>query len=197
MNQTGQWPNGQINPAAMYSNQYDQFSAASQNATPAPSFNGFQPPSVIPAKRSHDDQQHMSRSQTPSYNLPQQNGQQFANGPYQHLQNTNSNATPSPTLSNQPFRQPQPQSRMQNASPSPFPQQQQPNFNQAASSMAQQPGQAAAMAQQGQAGFNGMGASNMSGMPSSMPGQMNSAMNQANVQRMYQMRLQQQQQAMR
>ncbi|KAK3622907.1 hypothetical protein LTR56_021940 [Elasticomyces elasticus] len=190
----GQWPNGgQTNPAAMYSNQYDQFSAASQNATPAPAFNGFQPPSVIPAKRSHDDQQHMSRSQTPSYNLPQQNGQQFANGPYQHLQNANSNATPSPTLSNQPFRQPQPQSRMQNASPSPFPQQQQSNFNQAASSIAQQPGQAAAMAQQGQAGFNGMGASNMSGMP----GQMNSAMNQANVQRMYQMRLQQQQQAMR
>ncbi|TKA55686.1 hypothetical protein B0A55_13430 [Friedmanniomyces simplex] len=65
--------------------------------------------------------------------------------------------------------------------------------------MAQQPGQAVGMAQQGQpGGFNGVGTNNMGmpGIPSSMSGQMNNAMAQANAQRIYQMKLQQHRQAM-
>ncbi|KAK0858480.1 hypothetical protein LTS16_022055 [Friedmanniomyces endolithicus] len=194
------WPNASahLNPAAMYANHYDQFQPTT---TPAPTFNAnFQPPpSVVPAKRTHDGSPQQSRSQTPSYNFSNQSGQQYTNAPtpYQHLQQPASNATPSPTLSNQPYRQPQQQqSRMSNASPSPFPQPQ-GNFG---NQMAQQQGQAVGMAYQGQAGgFNGMGTNNMGampGIPSSMSGQMNNAMAQVNAQRTYQMKLQQQRQAM-
>ncbi|KAK3104280.1 hypothetical protein LTR53_018544, partial [Teratosphaeriaceae sp. CCFEE 6253] len=186
-----------LNPAALYGTSYDQFSGALQNGTPTPAFNGtFQPPSVVPAKRAHDGDQSMSRSQTPSYNFPNQQAgaQHFPNAPnpYQHLQQQSNNNTPSPTLSNQPFRQPQPQARMQNASPSPFPPQQGNYGNQMSPAMSQQSGQSAGMGQQGQAGGMSQAMTNNMGMPASMAGQMSNAQAQVNAQRIYQMKLQQQ-----
>jgi SWI/SNF chromatin-remodeling complex subunit SWI1 len=196
------------------------------------SFNNqtFQPGSVVPQKRPHDGTagsppptSQVSRSQTPSYaHYPgQQPGQQFSQQPtpYAHLQQQpgSAQATPSPTIQNQQFRQPsQPsqQSRMQNASPSPFPgQQQQGGY---ASQMSPTQGQPqsqpnAVTPQQNQmGGYNAQYGANqsmgmqgmqaMQGMQNQMGAQGNSmaAMTQSQMsQRQYQMRLMQQQQQMR
>lgn len=215
-----------LNSASMYSslanpNQFDlnnHHFANGNSSTPTPSYSGqtFQPGSVVPAKRPHDgmsgspQQNQQSRSQTPSYagfqNL-QGAGQQFPNAPtpYQHLQQSGSNnATPSPTLSQQQFRQPAPQQRMQNASPSPFPQQQNNFGNQMSPGPQQQPNAASSMPQQGQmGGWNqGMGMTNnmsMAGMTGAASGQMNNmmaGMQGVNPQKAYQMKLMQQQQAL-
>ena len=223
---------GHLNPAAIYNSfptSLDQFTAAGlQNGgagagagagTPTPST--FNPASVIPAKRTQHDaglsaspqqqqqqQQMRSQSHTPGFAFPnqqQQGGQPFPNAPtpYQHLQQPpSSNATPSPTMSNNQYR-PQPQQqqpRMQNASPGLFPQpgqqQQQGGFSQMSPGAVQQPGQGNGMQQQAQmAGWNqGMNLNpneiNMGGMNATM-------MSQANQQRLYQMKLQQQQEALR
>ena len=218
---------GHLNPASMYSNlsnhnQFDinnQFQQGFSNggtATPTPGFSNqtFQPGSVVPAKRSHDgmsgspQQPQISRSQTPSYgSYPnQQAGQQFSNAPtpYQHLQQPGSSTgTPSPTMQNQPFRQPAHPPPMQNASPSPFPQQQGNFTNQMTPGMHQQSSTPSTMPQQGQmGGWNqamGMSQNNMAmqGM-TSMPGQMGNVVAQGNVHRQqYQLRLMQQQEQMR
>ncbi|KAK5159454.1 hypothetical protein LTS14_002596 [Recurvomyces mirabilis] len=205
--------------------QYSQGLQNGNGSTPTPTaFNQtFNPASVIPAKRPHDggmagspQQSQMSRSQTPSYAFPNQQagGSQFPNAPtpYQHLQQpASNNATPSPTMSNQQFRPPQ-QTRMNNASPSPFPQQQQQqpqqgNFTgQMPPSTPQQHNQQPGMQQQQQGGMVswnqgiGMSTNNMNAGVSMAP-QMNNMMSQANAQanaqRIYQMKLQQQQDAMR
>ncbi|EMD00072.1 hypothetical protein BAUCODRAFT_364513 [Baudoinia panamericana UAMH 10762] len=212
-----QWQNGNgtFAPAQMYNslpNQFEQFQqglANGNSSTPTPAFPNqtFNPTSVVPAKRAHDggmagspQPSHMSRSQTPGYG-------NFANAPtpFQHLQQTAStNATPSPIMANQQYRPSAQQSRMQNASPSPFPQQQPANFaNQMQPSTPQQAGQPTSMPQQGQvAGWNqsmgmNMNNMNMSGTPASMPGSTNNMVAQVNAQRLYQMKLQQQQEAMR
>ena len=200
-------------------NQFDlnQFSQGLQNGnsgTPTSGFPSqtFQPGSVIPAKRPHDGmsgspvQAHGSRSQTPSYGgFPNQQGggQQFPNAPtpYSHLQQTGSNnATPSPTMQNQQFRPPTQSQRMQNASPNPFGQQPGNFGNQMSPGPQQNPNQPTSMPQQNQmGGFNQQFGINtnmsMQGMPSSMPGQMNSMgnMRQNDAQKIYQMRLMQQQ----
>jgi SWI/SNF chromatin-remodeling complex subunit SWI1 len=216
-----------------------------QNPTPPqgqpfqqPSFN---PASVVPAKRPHDGMSGSptpgqpqqlpsgSRAQTPSsYNQfqgsQQPNMGQFANAPtpYQHLQQPGSNnATPSPTMQNQPFRPPsqQPQlsqsqsqqqqsqgqqPRINTASPSPFPQQQINYGNQMSpvsstptqqNMMQQQQGQMGAFPQQGygMAG-QGMSAQAMQSMQMRMP---NAAANMTPEQRAYQMQLMAKQQQMR
>jgi SWI/SNF chromatin-remodeling complex subunit SWI1 len=217
-----------------------------QNHTPPqgqpfqqPSFN---PASVVPAKRPHDGMSGSptggqpqqlppgSRAQTPSsYNQfqggQQPNMSQFANAPtpYQHLQQPGSNnATPSPTMQNQPFRPPsqqpqlsQPQSQQQQqqqgqqprintASPSPFPQQQMNYGNQMSpvsatpnqqNMMQQQQGQMGGFPQQGygMAG-QGMSAQAMQSMQMRMP---NATANMTPEQRAYQMQLMAKQQQMR
>lgn len=196
----------------------------------APAFNNsqtFQPGSVVPQKRQHDGtagsppppNSQVSRSQTPSYGQypGQQPGQQFPQqpNPYAHLQQQpgSAQATPSPTMQNQQFRQPsQPsqQSRMQNASPSPFPgqQPQQGGFGSQMSPTQGQPqSQPNAMAPQmnQMGGFNAQFGANqnmqqMQGMQNPMGAQGNNmaAMTQSQMaQRQYQMRLMQQQQQMR
>lgn len=228
MNQA--WQNGQpnmfppqpshLNPQSMYNPGFDvsQFTngAPSHAGTPQPGqqyanpSQTFNPGSVVPAKRPHDgmsgspQQNPQSRSHTPSQyaNFNQQG--QFPNAPtpYQHLQQQpgSNNATPSPTMQNQPFRPPA-QQRMNNASPSPFPNQNQPpNFNQMSPTGTPTPSQM----QQGNMGqygnqFGGMNpAMSMAGMPSSMPAQMNNMGNlQPNAQRAYQLKLMQHQQQLR
>ena len=206
-------------------NQFDinQFTQGLQNGnsgTPTPNFQNqtFQPGSVIPAKRPHDGmsgspvQAQGSRSQTPNYGGfqgQQAGGQQFTNAPtpYSHLQQTGSNnATPSPTMPNQQFRPPQQQQqqRMQNASPSPFGQQQGNFGNQMSPSTPQNPNLPTSMPQSNQmGGFNqqmGMNTNmGMQGMQNSMPGQMNNManLNRNDAQKIYQMRLMQQQQQLR
>ena len=196
----------------------------------AQSFNNqtFQPGSVVPQKRQHDGTagspppptSQVSRSQTPSYGQypGQQPGQQFPQQPtpYAHLQQQpgSAQATPSPTMQNQQFRQPsQPsqQSRMQNASPSPFPGQQQQQQGGYASQMSPTQGQPqsqpnAMTPQQNQmGGYNAQYGANqnmqqMQGMQNQMGAQGNNmaAMSQSQMaQRQYQMRLMQQQQQMR
>jgi SWI/SNF chromatin-remodeling complex subunit SWI1 len=208
---------GHLNPAQMYNNlgnvssqQFDlsQFTAGLSNATssaPTPPFpnQAFQQSAGV--KRLHDGSpvQQGSRSQTPNYaGFPNQQGggQQFANGPtpYSHLQPGSNNNTPSPTIQNQSFRPPAPNQRMQNASPSPY---QQGNFGNQMSP--QNPNQPTSVPQPNQmAGFNqqfGMNANmGMQGMPSSMPGQMNNmgGIRPQDAQKIYQMRLMQQQQRM-
>jgi SWI/SNF chromatin-remodeling complex subunit SWI1 len=226
--------------------QHFDLSAASSNFQPglpngglgaqpnAQSFNNqtFQPGSVVPQKRPHDGTagsppppSQVSRSQTPSYGqyAGQQPGQQFPQQPtpYAHLQQQpgSAQATPSPTMQNQQFRQPsQPtqQSRMQNASPSPFPGQQQQQQQQQqqggyASQMSPTQGQPQSQPntmtpQQNQmGGYNAQyGASQnmqqMQSMQNQMGAQANgmSQMTQSQMaQRQYQMRLMQQQQQMR
>jgi SWI/SNF chromatin-remodeling complex subunit SWI1 len=193
--------------------------------TPSAAFNNqtFQPGSVVPQKRPHDGTagsppptSQVSRSQTPAYGAypGQQPGQQFSQQqqptPYAHLQQPGSaQATPSPTMQNQHFRQPSQPSRMQNASPSPFPsqQQQQPpgNFS-SQMSPTQGQHQSQPMAPQNQmGGYNsqygaGQGMQQMQGMQNQMGGQGNNmaSMTQSQIaQRQYQMRLMQQQQQMR
>ncbi|KAK4497279.1 hypothetical protein PRZ48_011729 [Zasmidium cellare] len=215
-----------LNPQSMYSAGFDvsQFTngTPSHTGTPQPGqqfanpSQTFNPGSVVPAKRPHDGmsgspQQNpqQSRSQTPSQypNFNQQG--QFPNAPtpYQHLQQQpgSNNATPSPTMQNQPFRPPA-QQRMNNASPSPFPnqQQQQPqaNFgNQMSPTGTPQPSNMQQQGNMGQFGqqFGGMNAAmSMAGMPSSMPAQMNNMANmQPNAQRQYQLKLMQHQQQLR
>lgn len=204
-------------------NQFDlnQFSQSLQNGnsgTPTAGFPNqtFQPGSVIPAKRPHDGmsgspvQAQGPRSQTPSYGgfqNQQGGGQQFPSAPtpYSHLQQSGSNnATPSPTIQNQQFRPHQQQQRMQNASPSPFGQQQGNFGNQMSPGPQQNQNQPTSMPQQNQmAGFNQQFAMNnnmsMQGMPSSMAGQMSNMgnMRQNDAQKIYQMRLLQQQQQLR
>ncbi|KAK4611945.1 SWI/SNF chromatin-remodeling complex subunit sol1 [Fulvia fulva] len=179
--------------------------AGSQSHTPQPqqTFNPtFTPGSAIPAKRPHDGMSgspqqpsQQSRSQTPSYNLPNQ--QQFPNAPtpYQHLQQPGSNnATPSPTMQNQQFRPPQqqqPQPNMGTASPSPFPGQNRPPFY--ANNMSPAP------QNQGNAGqYNMNPAMSMGGMPSALQAQMMNNNNlQPNAQRAYQLKLMQHQAQLR
>lgn len=188
------------------------------NQTPTSGFpnQAFQPGAVVPQKRPHDGMSgspppaQVSRSQTPSYGTfpNQQPGQQFPAqpNPYSHLQQTGSaQATPSPTMQSQPFRQPAQQqpSRLGNASPSPFPNQQQGNFG---AQMSPAPGQTpASMPQQNQmGGFNPQYGMNqnmgMQGMSGAMGAQGNAMANMnANqvAQRQYQLRLMQQQAQMR
>lgn len=193
---------------------FSQFTQALQNggsgsSTPAFSNQTFQPGSVVPAKRSHDGMSagspvpnQGSRSQTPSYGggYPNQQGagQQFANAPtpYSHLQQTNSNnATPSPTMSNQQFRPPTQQPRMNNASPSHFSQQQNNFGNQMSPGANQSANQPTSMpAFNPQYGMNSNPA--MAGMPNAMGGQMNNAQTM-NAQKAYQMKLMQHQQQLR
>ncbi|KAF4556228.1 ARid/BRIGHT DNA-binding domain-containing protein 1 [Elsinoe fawcettii] len=102
-----------------------------QNAFPNQTYNVGQ---VIPSKRTSDGMAmspgppqnntiNTSRSQTPMQPgtpFQGQPGQQFPN-PYQHLQQSGSaNASPSPTIQNQQFRQPQPPQRMTSQSPANF-----------------------------------------------------------------------------
>ncbi|SMY28882.1 unnamed protein product [Zymoseptoria tritici ST99CH_1A5] len=206
--------------------QQQQQNGTSQNPTPNPQqqqqFAGqnFNPASVVPAKRPHDGMSgspvqpsQVSRSQTPSYGGYPNAQQPFGNAPtpYQHLQQPGSNnATPSPTMQNQPFRPPQ-QPRMNNASPSPFPQQQQPpqgNFAGqmppgAPQTMNQGNGMTPqnAMAQYGQQYGMSPGMSMPAGMPNAMAQQMGNMANIANMpqdaQRQYQLKLMQHQQALR
>ena len=217
---------GHLNPAQMYNHlgngsQFDlsQFTGLQNGAsTPTPSFPNqtFQPGSVVPAKRSHDGmsgspvQAQGSRSQTPNYggfSNQQAGAQQFANAPtpYGHLQQTGSNnGTPSPTMQNQQFRPPQQQQRMQDASPSPYGQQQGNFGNQMSPGPNQSTSQPTSMPQQNQmSGFNqqfGMNANMaaMQGMPNAMAGQMSNmpGMRPQDAQKIYQMRLMQQQQRM-
>ena len=183
-----------------------QFDFLNGNGTPAPPFPNqqtFQPGSVVPAKRQHDDQNQASRSQTPGFNFPNQQGggQQFppnAPTPFQHLQQSGSNnASPSPTMSNQQFRPPQQQQRVQNASPSPYVQNpQQNNFGNQMSpqnpnqGMNMQPNQMGNM--NGQMGMNAN--MNMQGQMNNMGG---GGMSRDNAQKAYQMQLMQQQARMR
>ena len=213
-----QQPNqGQLNPTSMYNglgngSQFD-FSQGlpNGNGTPAPSFPNpqqtFQPGSVVPAKRPHDGmsgspvQQQGSRSQTPGFNFNNQQagGQQFSSAPtpFQHLQQSGSNnATPSPTMSNQQFRPPTQQQRMQNASPSPYVQQPQQQNNFGNQMSPQNPNQGMNMQQNQMGNMNAqMGTNanmNMQGQGNTMGGRQ-----QDNAQRAYQMQLMQQQARMR
>ncbi|WPH04359.1 Hypothetical protein R9X50_00724900 [Acrodontium crateriforme] len=212
-----------LNPPGLYANpaQFDLSGSfaqqAMQNGNSAASTPGF-PNSVIPAKRPHDggmanSPQITAQTQMPNFpGFPQQpGGQQFPNAPtpYGHLQQSGSvNGTPSPTMQNQPFRQPsqQPQ-RMQNSSPSPFPGQQpgqtQANFgSQMSPGTPQQLNQPSNMPQQGQmGGWNqGVGmnpAMSMAGMPGAAPQQMNNMQGGPGGNIAYQMKLLQHQQQMR
>ncbi|EME40018.1 hypothetical protein DOTSEDRAFT_137534 [Dothistroma septosporum NZE10] len=195
-----------------------QNGAGSQTHTPQPqqTFNPtFNPGSAIPAKRPHDGMSgspqqpsQQSRTQTPSYNFPNQ--QQFPNAPtpYQHLQQPGSNnATPSPTMQTQQFRPPQQQQQQQqqppqpqpqpqpsmNASPSPFPQQGRPPFYGNNMSPAPQ-----GHANAAQYGMNP--AMTMGGMPNALQAQMtnnSNNMQQPNAQRAYQLKLMQHQAQLR
>ncbi|KAK8197127.1 uncharacterized protein BKA78DRAFT_246320 [Phyllosticta capitalensis] len=118
---------------------------------------------------------------------PQHGGQGLqAPNPYQHLhQGGSSNATPSPTMQNQQFRPPPNAQRMQTMSPHPFPQQQ---------GMAMSP-----TPDQTSRGFGMNPAMSTAGFNNGMPVQgvalsQNLQQRQADAQRIYQMRLQQQQQ---
>lgn len=202
----------QLNPASMYNglgngSQFD-FSQALPNGggTPAPSLpQTFHPGSVVPAKRPHDGmsgspvQQQGSRSQTPGLNFPHQQagGQQFPNAHLQHLQQPpSSNATPSPTMSNQNFRPPTQQQRMPNASPSPYMQQPQQQNNFGNQMSPQNPGQGMNLQQNQMGNMNqqfGMGGNmNMQGQGNNM-----GATSRDSAQRAYQMQLMQQQARMR
>lgn len=210
---------GQLNPASMYNGvgngaQFD-FSHGLPNGnsgTPNPSFPNqqqtFQPGSVVPAKRPHDgmsgspvQQQAASRSQTPGFNFNAQQGgaQQFSNAPtpFSHLQQPgSSNATPSPTISNQQFRPPAQQQRMQNASPSPYVQQPQQQNNFGNQMSAQNPNQGMNLPQNQMGNMNqqfGMNANmNMQGQGNNMGGG-----GRDSAQRAYQIQLMQQQARMR
>ncbi|TKX24557.1 putative SWI/SNF chromatin-remodeling complex subunit sol1 [Elsinoe australis] len=205
-------PNGGIHP---------------QNAFPNQTYNVGQ---VIPSKRGSDGMAmspgppqnntiNTSRSQTPMQSGTPfsggQPGQQFPN-PYQHLQQGGSaNASPSPTIQNQQFRQPQPPQRMTSQSPANFnqmphsapgqmsPAPGQPQHNMSMSPQAQQQNFSPNLA--GGAGF-GHPFSNPGMMQQGMPGGMNN-MNPAGMnmtaqqqallqQRQYQQRILQQQQRM-
>ncbi|KAF2219985.1 hypothetical protein BDZ85DRAFT_37528 [Elsinoe ampelina] len=196
-----------------------------QNAFGNQTFNVGQ---VIPSKRSSDGMAmspgpaqnntlNTSRSQTPlqpGTPFQGQPGQQFPN-PYQHLQQSGSaNASPSPTIQNQQFRQPQPPQRMTSQSPanfnqmphstpgqmSPAPNQQ---HNMSMSPQAQQQNFSPNLA--GGAGF-GQPFPNQAMMAQGMQGGMNNmnpaSMNQTAImqaqlrQRQYQQRMLQQQQSL-
>lgn len=206
MNMNGIFPQGSppshLNPAALYANNNNQFDSTTfspQNAA-FPNHNQqqtFQPNSVVPAKRPHDNMSagspQISRSQTPSFFGNQQ--QQFPT-PYAHLQQPGSNtASPSPTMSNQQFRPPGQQPRMQpTTSPSPFPaQSQQVGFGgQMSPATPQQTPQPTGPPQPGQMGnWN----QNMN-MPPAIQPQMNNGQVMAQAQRNYQAQLLQQQRQM-
>lgn len=187
-------PMNSIYNAGAFNTQYsnNQFLGLQNGNSNSPT-PGFQVNSVIPAKRPAPQDGGMSgsprmggpRSQTPYGGGGQP--QYGAPTPYQHLQQPGSgNATPSPTMSNGQYRQPAPQPQMPNASPSPFPQPQQ-QYRQPSQQPTLQPGQ----------GFNMPSGMSPAGIPSSMPGQQNMTpqvvQQQANLQRVYQMRLQEHQ----
>ncbi|KAF2666689.1 hypothetical protein BT63DRAFT_315808 [Microthyrium microscopicum] len=124
-------------PNQMPHGQPQQQPATPNNAQPrsqTPQQYPYSVAAIVPSKRPRDDgavaspgqppaTMNISRSQT-----PQQVGAYPSPFPYQqHLQPAgSSNATPSPTMSNQQFRAPPPQQRMQTVSPNPtqFPPQQ-------------------------------------------------------------------------
>ncbi|QIX01322.1 hypothetical protein AMS68_006839 [Peltaster fructicola] len=208
LNSAGQFD---LNGASAFQQQQQQQQALANGNTQTPNtaFSNqqtFQPGSVVPQKRPHDggmsgspqpppqQQNQTSRSQTPNFGAftnQQTAAQQFQQGatptPYGHLQQPGSTqATPSPTMQNQQFRQP---ARMANASPSPFPQGQANFANQ--QNMTQQNSMAQGQMNMGQQ-FN-MG-NNMGVGNNAQAGGMNAAL--VAQQRQYQMRLMQQQMAM-
>lgn len=201
---------------------FHQPGLANGNHTPTQPFpnHSFQPASVVPQKRGHDGSgmsaspppapppptSQASRSHTPSYPgfQNQQQPQHFPPGanpnPYSHLQQPGSNhATPSPTMQSQQFR-PQPSRMSSNASPSPFPQQHPSFAAQISSATPPNHTQPAGMPQQGQmpSGFGQYAMNPNVTLQASTPGQQSANLNaMASQQRQYQMRLLQQQSALR
>ncbi|KAF2838560.1 hypothetical protein M501DRAFT_1004323 [Patellaria atrata CBS 101060] len=133
---------------AQFQQQQRMNNGIARNTSPAFPNQSYQVNPVIPSKRARPSEDgisasprqapgtlNQSRSQTPQsmgyggFQGGQHGAQPLqAQTPYQHLhQGGSANATPSPTMQNQQFRQPGPAQRVNTVSPSPFPQPQQ-NF---------------------------------------------------------------------